>query len=129
MGLLKLPLLALLLTALPVFAAEDTAALIQKGAYVARAGDCEACHRTAENGGAPLAGGYVIDSPMGKIISSNITPSKAYGIGDYTEQQLADALRKGINAKGQHLYPAMPYTSYQGMSDDEIGRASCRERV
>ncbi|MDQ0670309.1 MULTISPECIES: cytochrome c [unclassified Pseudomonas] len=120
MGLLKFPLLALLLTALPVFAAEDTAALIQKGAYVARAGDCEACHRTAENGGAPLAGGYVIDSPMGKIISSNITPSKAYGIGDYTEQQLADALRKGINAKGQHLYPAMPYTSYQGMSDDDI---------
>ncbi len=42
MGLLKFPLLALLLTALPVFAAEDTAALIQKGAYVARAGDCEA---------------------------------------------------------------------------------------
>ena len=120
MGLLKFPLLALLAASLPAFAAEDNAALIEQGAYVARAGDCVACHRTVENGGPEMAGGYVIDSPMGKIISSNITPSKAYGIGDYTEQQLADALRKGINAKGQHLYPAMPYTSYQGMSDQDI---------
>jgi len=117
---LKFPLLALLLTPMAVFAADDNAALIKQGAYVARAGDCVACHRTAESGGPELAGGYVIDSPMGKIISSNITPSKAYGIGNYTEQQLADALRKGINAKGQHLYPAMPYTSYQGMSDNDI---------
>jgi len=119
-GLFKFPLLALLLTPMAVFAADDNAALIKQGAYVARAGDCVACHRTAESGGPELAGGYVIDSPMGKIISSNITPSKAYGIGNYTEQQLADALRKGINAKGQHLYPAMPYTSYQGMSDNDI---------
>ena len=57
---------------------------------------------------------------MGKIIASNITPSKTHGIGDYTEQQLADSLRKGVNAKGQRLYPAMPYTSYQGMSDEDI---------
>jgi len=120
MGLLKFPLMALLLTSLPVFAADDNAALIRQGEYVARAGDCVACHRTAESGGPELAGGYVIDSPMGKIISSNITPSKAYGIGNYTEQQLADALRKGINAKGQRLYPAMPYPSYQGMSDNDI---------
>ena len=77
MGLFKFPLLALLLTPMAVFAADDNAALIKQGAYVARAGDCVACHRTAESGGPELAGGYVIDSPMGKIISSNITPSKA----------------------------------------------------
>lgn len=109
-----------LFASLSVWAVEDNAALIKQGEYVARAADCAACHRTVEKGGAALSGGYAIDSPMGRIISSNITPSKAYGIGDYTEQQLADAVRKGVNAKGQNLYPAMPYTSYQGMSDADI---------
>jgi len=117
---LQLVALCCLLSSVPVLAAEDNAALIKQGEYVARAADCGACHRTVENGGANLAGGYVIDSPMGKIVASNITPSKQFGIGNYTEQQLADSLRKGINADGQHLYPAMPYTSYQGMSDQDI---------
>ena len=116
------PLVALcsLFASLSVWAVEDTAALIKQGEYVARAADCGACHRTVEKDGPALAGGYAIDSPMGKIIASNITPSKTHGIGDYTEQQLADSLRKGVNAKGQQLYPAMPYTSYQGMSDEDI---------
>ena len=104
------PLVALcsLFASLSVWAVEDTAALIKQGEYVARAADCGACHRTVEKDGPALAGGYAIDSPMGKIIASNITPSKTHGIGDYTEQQLADSLRKGVNAKGQRLYPASP---------------------
>ena len=108
------------LMSLSAWGVEDNAALIKQGEYVARAADCGACHRTVEKDGPKLAGGYAIESPMGKIIASNITPSKTHGIGNYTEQQLADALRKGINAQGQHLYPAMPYTSYQGMSDADI---------
>ena len=108
------------LVSFSAWAVEDNAAMIKQGEYVARAADCGACHRTVEKGGPELAGGYAIESPMGKIIASNITPSTTFGIGNYTEQQLADALRKGINAKGQYLYPAMPYTSYQGMSDTDI---------
>lgn len=117
---LRLLPLAAFVVSLSAMASQDNAALIKQGEYVARAADCGACHRTVEQGGALFSGGYAIDSPMGRIISSNITPSKTHGIGDYTEQQLADALRKGINAKGQHLYPAMPYTAYQGMSDADI---------
>ncbi|MBB3226476.1 mono/diheme cytochrome c family protein [Luteibacter sp. Sphag1AF] len=92
--------------------------LIEQGRYVSLAGDCAACHTNA--GGKPFAGGRPIGSPMGNIYASNITPSATNGIGGYTEQQFADALRKGVNAKGQHLYPAMPYTAYRGLSDEDM---------
>ncbi|MGF6492043.1 mono/diheme cytochrome c family protein [Luteibacter sp. 621] len=92
--------------------------LVARGKVVATAGDCAACHTS--NPSHPYAGGRAIGSPMGNIYASNITPSDGHGIGGYTEQQFAVALRKGINAKGQHLYPAMPYTAYAGMSDEDM---------
>ena len=99
--------------------AEDAnAQLIAKGRYVAIAADCIACH-TAPKGGQPFAGGYVIASPMGGIVASNITPSTTAGIGGWTEAQFIRAVRKGI-APGGHLYPAMPYTSYKSISDDDM---------
>ena len=94
---------------------DETAA---RGRYLAIAGDCAACH-TAPHG-APFAGGYSIPSPMGSIYSTNITPSKSYGIGNYTEAQFARALRQGVKADGTHLYPAMPYTAYAGLSDADV---------
>ncbi|WP_321816014.1 MULTISPECIES: cytochrome c [unclassified Paraburkholderia] len=94
-------------------------ALIAKGHQLAVAADCMACH-TSVNGGKPFAGGYGIASPMGTIYSSNITPSKTAGIGRYTEVQFAQALREGVRADGAHLYPAMPYTSYTGLTDDDV---------
>lgn len=110
----------------PAFAQEAAAgttsadaALIDKGRQIAVAADCMACH-TALDGGKPFAGGYGIASPMGQIYSSNITPSKTAGIGNYTEVQFARALREGVRADGAHLYPAMPYTSYSGLSDDDV---------
>ncbi|WP_322013765.1 cytochrome c [Paraburkholderia sp. J12] len=94
------------------------AALIARGAYLAKAGDCAACHTAP--GGKPMAGGLPIDSPFGKIYSSNITPSKSNGIGGYSEAQFARALRDGVRADGTHLYPAMPYPSYAGITDDDV---------
>ncbi|AXK62944.1 cytochrome c [Burkholderia sp. IDO3] len=99
--------------------ASADAALIEKGHQLAIAADCMACH-TALDGGKPFAGGYGIASPMGQIYSSNITPSKTAGIGNYTEAQFARALREGVRADGARLYPAMPYTSYSGLSDDDV---------
>lgn len=93
--------------------------LIAQGKYLATAADCGACH-TSPNQGAPMAGGYAIQSPLGRIFASNITPSKAAGIGDYSEQDFARAVREGINKQGQHLYPAMPYTSYSRITDADI---------
>src|SRR5690606_11865038 len=59
-------------------------ALVERGAYVARAGDCTSCHTAPTADAAPFAGGYAIPSPMGPIVSTNITPSKTHGIGNYS---------------------------------------------
>ncbi len=92
--------------------------LIQRGEYLAIAGDCGACH--TETGKAPFSGGHAITSPLGTIFSTNITPSKTAGIGNYSEQQFADALRKGVRGDGSQLYPAMPYTAYAKLTDEDV---------
>ncbi|MEZ0207350.1 cytochrome c [Ideonella sp.] len=97
-------------------AAPPDQALIEQGRKLAVAADCAACHTTPK-GGAAFAGGYPIASPLGTIYASNITPSKAGGIGDYTLADFQRALRQGIRKDGAHLYPAMPYTSYTQLSD------------
>lgn len=98
--------------------AESQSDMIKRGEYLAIAGDCGACH--TDEGKAPFSGGHAIVSPIGTIFSSNITPSKSAGIGDYSEAQFADALRKGIRADGSPLYPAMPYTAYAKISDEDM---------
>lgn len=87
--------------------------LANRGAYVARSADCMACHREDYSGGVP------IETPIGNIYSTNITPSTRYGIGNYTEADFKKALRKG-RAPNHQIYPAMPYPSYHGMTDDDI---------
>lgn len=111
-------LLALLVTASAHAADTTDATLLQRGQYLATAGDCVACHTAP--GGKPYAGGLTVPTPVGNIISTNITPSTTAGIGRYTEPQFRDALRKGIRADGAHLYPAMPYTSYAQVTDDDV---------
>ena len=89
-----------------------------RGEYVMRAGDCMACH-TAK-GGEPLAGGNAIESPMGKIWASNITPDKETGIGNWTLDQFRAAMVDGIGGHGQQLYPAMPYENYRYMKESDL---------
>jgi mono/diheme cytochrome c family protein len=55
--------------------------------------------------------------PFGTIYSTNITPDKQTGIGNYTDAQFLAAVHKGIRADGERLYPAMPYTSYSYVTD------------
>ncbi|WP_339115182.1 cytochrome c [Thioclava sp. GXIMD2076] len=92
--------------------------LVKQGAYVARLGDCMACHTAP--GGAPYAGGLPIKSDLGTIYATNITPDKEAGIGSYSEEDFAKAVRKGVTPDGTHLYPAMPYPSYAKMTDADI---------
>ncbi|MBD7978411.1 c-type cytochrome [Serpens gallinarum] len=91
---------------------------VKRGEYLARAGDCVACH-TLE-GGELFAGGLRLSTPLGDVIATNITSSKTAGIGNYTLEQFDDAVRKGIRADGKYLYPAMPYTSYAKTTDEDI---------
>ncbi|MDJ0931009.1 c-type cytochrome [Breoghania sp.] len=92
------------------------AAAIKRGEYVMRQADCVACH-TAGQG--DFAGGYVIGTPFGDLISSNITPDEETGIGRMTESDFFNAVRQGIGEHGL-LYPAMPYTAYVQMSDKDM---------
>ncbi|MDK2375779.1 c-type cytochrome [Serratia fonticola] len=90
---------------------------IARGRYLTQAADCAACHTAA--GGAPLAGGYPLDTPFGTIYGSNLTPSADQGIGRWTKDDFFQALTQGVAPGGRHLYPAMPYTSYKGISRED----------
>ncbi|MBP6561841.1 MAG: c-type cytochrome [Neisseriaceae bacterium] len=91
---------------------------ISRGEYLARAGDCIACHTAPK--GAPFAGGLPMASPVGVIYSTNITPDPTYGIGQYTLADFDQAVRHGKAKAGHHLYPAMPFTSYAKMTDADL---------
>lgn len=117
--ILAAPLALGMLAPATVSAQEFSRELIEKGRYLATASDCVACH-TNHDGGKPMAGGLPMSSPVGTIVSTNITPSKEFGIGNYTQAQFADAVRKGVRADGANLYPAMPYVSYAIMTDEDI---------
>jgi alcohol dehydrogenase (quinone), cytochrome c subunit len=94
------------------------AASIERGRYLAIAGDCTACH-TAPNG-KEFAGGLALASPVGTIYSTNITPDKKTGIGEYTLDDFDRAVRHGIDKDGGTLYPAMPYPSYARLTDEDL---------
>jgi mono/diheme cytochrome c family protein len=91
------------------------ASLVERGAYLARAADCMVCH-TSE-GGRTYAGGLGFRLPFGTLYSTNITPDKETGIGNYSDQDFLNAVHRGIRRDGARLYPAMPFTSYSLMTD------------
>ncbi len=82
---------------------------VARGAYLARAGNCMACH--TERGGAPYAGGRGIDTPFGTVYSSNLTPDADTGLGRWSAPQFWRAMHHGRSADGRLLVPAFPYTS------------------
>lgn len=96
----------------------DDAETLERGRYVATASDCVACHTAP--GGTPFAGGLPIASPVGTMYSTNITPDKETGIGNYSLNDFDRAVRHGIAPNGTSLYPAMSYPSYAVMSDQDI---------
>src|ERR1700728_3478369 len=86
--------------------------------YPATRGVCAACH--TKPGGKTLAGGLPLKTPLGTIYTTNITPDRDTGIGNYSFADFARAVRLGVRPDGTRLYPAMPYTSYAKMSDEDL---------
>ncbi len=102
-----------------VFAQPATdAAQIERGHYLATAGDCTACH-TADLA-KPMAGGVPIPTPFGQIIAANITPDPATGIGAWTDEQFYRAMHEGVGRHGENLYPAFPYDAFTHLSRDDV---------
>jgi mono/diheme cytochrome c family protein len=96
-------------------AALANASLVERGEYLAKAADCMVCHTT--QGGKEYAGGLGFKLPFGTLYSTNITPDKETGIGNYSDQDFLNAVHRGIRRDGARLYPAMPYTSYTYITD------------
>ena len=85
-----------------------------QGAYLARIGNCESCHTAV--GGTPYAGQRPIETPFGIAYSSNLTPDKTTGLGQWRSDDFWQAMHHGKSSDGRLLSPAFPYTSYTTMT-------------
>jgi mono/diheme cytochrome c family protein len=91
-------------------AQERSSDVIARGEYLARAGDCIACHTAPE--GRPFAGGHAMPTPFGTIYTSNITPDADTGIGKWSADDFYRTMHNGRFPDGGLIYPAMPFASY-----------------
>lgn len=92
--------------------------VIARGRYLARAGDCVACHTTP--GGQTYAGGLAMDTPFGTIYTPNITPDRKHGIGSWTEEDFWRAMHNGISPGNKLLYPVFPFVSFSRVSRPDV---------
>src|SRR6266849_6583156 len=90
---------------------------VARGQYLAQAGDCVSCHMAKD--GAPLAGGYRLDTPFGYMLAPNITADPDTGIGNWSADDFYRAMRDGVNKRGEYLYPAMPYDFYTRVTRED----------
>src|ERR1700691_6183172 len=98
-------------------ASEATPSLIARGEYLARLGDCAACHTVP--GRPPFTGGLRMAIPIGAIYTTNITPDPVNGIGRFSLADFDRALRFGVS-EGHSLYPAMPFPSYADTKPEDV---------
>ena len=90
---------------------------LQRGEYLARAGDCISCHTV--KGGAPYSGGYRLDTPFGYLLAPNITPDPETGIGRWSAEDFYHAMHDGVNKHGLDMYPVMPYDFYTKVTRED----------
>lgn len=93
---------------------------VTRGAYLAAAGDCQGCHTDLKGKGPPLAGGRALATQFGAFYAPNITFDKQAGIGAWSEEDFHRAMRDGVGAHGEFLYPVFPYNAFSGMTDQDI---------
>jgi mono/diheme cytochrome c family protein len=109
---------------------EATPARLARGEYLVRGVllcfDCHSEHDWKAPGMPPTPGmegaGEVFpeeDLP-GRVVAQNITPDRETGVGTWTDDELARAIREGVDRKGRALFPMMPYTQFRRMSDDDL---------
>ena len=96
----------------------DSAASVERGRYLVAAGGCVSCHEGTEYPQS-LSGGLALESEFGTFYVSNITPDVKTGIGGWSGRELLAALKHGRSPTGSFYYPAFPYPSYAGMTDED----------
>lgn len=94
-----------------------------RGQRVFTAAGCASCHMAPDAAVAEqlvLAGGQSFASPFGTFLAPNISPDPEQGLGGWTLEQFAIALRDGISPEGQHYFPALPYNAYNKMTGADV---------
>lgn len=95
----------------------------KNGEYVYFAAGCGGCHTSpdaAEDSKKIQSGGQKFPSPFGTFVAPNVSMHVEFGIGAWSQDDFVRAVRQGVSPDGRHYYPAFPYTSYQGMSDQDV---------
>ena len=87
-----------------------TTQTITRGEYLARVGDCVACHSVPN--ARQFAGGREMPTPFGSLFAPNITPDDDTGIGRWNADDFYRMMHTGVSRDGSLLYPAMPFASY-----------------
>lgn len=107
-----------------ITASADSNVIIRGKHLVFGAAHCADCHSKTNADSllklgqdVPLTGGMVFDLPVGKIYSKNITPDKETGIGNYTDAEIARALRYGVHPDGGVVFDFMPF---HNMTDEDL---------
>lgn len=94
---------------------------LANGLVAFNAGGCSACHAVPDQPDRlKLGGGLALRSPFGTFYAPNISPDSADGIGQWTEAEFVNSLMRGVSPRGQHLFPAFPYTSYAHARIDDV---------
>lgn len=92
----------------------------RRGAYLARMSGCIACHTNFESGGNPLAGGLGLPTDFGTFFSPNLTTDPENGIGNWSLEEFAKAVRQGVSPDGDPYYPSFPYPFYARFTDQDV---------
>ncbi|MBI5447354.1 MAG: c-type cytochrome [Gammaproteobacteria bacterium] len=99
----------------------NNADIVKKGEYLAKAGDCIACHTNTDQEGAPVfAGGLGINTPFGVFYTPNISPDKKTGIGNWSDADFIKAMREGLNPHNENYFPVFPYLYFNKVSDEDL---------
>ncbi|MNX37663.1 Alcohol dehydrogenase cytochrome c subunit precursor [compost metagenome] len=96
---------------------EATPQLVERGRYLALAGNCAGCHTT--RGGQPYAGGVPLETPFGTIYATNLTPDATHGIGGWSSAHFWRAMHNGRSKDGRLLYPAFPYPNFTQVTRED----------
>ena len=97
---------------------------LRYGKYLADIGHCMDCHTPRDNKGMLLikywgAGGMVFAGPWGQSVSRNLTSHES-GLKNWTDAQIAKAIRTGMNREGHPYKPPMAFGFYQNINDADM---------
>ena len=97
---------------------------LKYGEYLAQIGHCMECHTPRDDKGAPKAGqlgagGMVFKGPWGESVARNLTPHES-GLKNWTDAQIAKAIRDGVDRDGKPYKPPMGFAFYKNINDADM---------